>query len=286
MISRNIKVFKKEIGQANHFLITILIGLNGVKSGCINKNIEFSTSWNPKNKISSANRSRDFAKKSALTWVVDNLDMYFRMSYEEPKLVSKLDLQSSLDKNNQSVYNAFKSFNTYYTLDEINTSIVDLMICWRNRLVHYKSDNKPDKEVIKILKDNQEIIKSRHNGMDINIALNRFENRQAPSFKEITSMIKALIEYVYSLDKELIANLDMVLYCDKVIIKYLRENKDKRLQNIYKNDIESRIRVICNILKDYGIYNNEIREIDDLVIKIANLTYDSAKKSYEMGTFV
>ena len=65
--SKNLKIFKNEIGQANHFLITILVGLDGVHDNKINIKEEFSTSWNPKNRIDSANRSREFAKKSALT---------------------------------------------------------------------------------------------------------------------------------------------------------------------------------------------------------------------------
>lgn len=48
------KKFKREIGQANHFLITILVGLEGVKSGRIEKNIEFDVAWNSQSVIASA----------------------------------------------------------------------------------------------------------------------------------------------------------------------------------------------------------------------------------------
>ncbi|OPY60336.1 MAG: hypothetical protein A4E56_02762 [Pelotomaculum sp. PtaU1.Bin065] len=77
--SKNLKIFKKEIGHANHFLKTILVGLDGVRNGTVIKNEEFSTSWNPRDKRVSADRSSDFAKKSTLIWVVENLEMYLRM---------------------------------------------------------------------------------------------------------------------------------------------------------------------------------------------------------------
>ena len=38
--------FKDLLGQANHFLITILVGLNGVRSGATQIDEEFRTSWN------------------------------------------------------------------------------------------------------------------------------------------------------------------------------------------------------------------------------------------------
>jgi hypothetical protein len=286
MKSKNLKLFKREIGQANHYLITILIGLDGVKSGNVEKNEEFSTSWNPKNRTASADRSREFSMKSALSWVVDNLDMYFRMSYEEPKLINNSDLQSSIDKNNQSVYNSFISFGKFYNFDQINSSIVDLMICWRNRLIHYKAQNKPSSEVISFLRESRNEIMKRHNGMDITLTIERFENKQVPTFKETASMIKATIEYVYQLDNYLIESLDLLTYSDKIIIKYIRENLEKRLRNIYNNDDESRVKVIRNILSEYGLNEKENSSLDDFVFNLSKLSYSSAKDRYNKGTFI
>ena len=81
-----LKKFKKEIGQANHFLITILVGLDGVKSGKVEKNDEFSAAWNPKDVVASAERSRIYTIKASLAWVVDCLDMYLRLCNRKPRL--------------------------------------------------------------------------------------------------------------------------------------------------------------------------------------------------------
>lgn len=286
MNSKNLKLFKREIGQANHYLITILVGLDGVKTGSTEKNEEFSTSWNPKDKTASVNRSREFTIKSSLSWAVDNLDMYYRKSYEDPKLVTNPDLQSSLDKNNQSVYLAFKSFGEFYDFDQINASIVDLMICWRNRLIHYKAENKPSNEVISLLKESQTEIIKRHNGMDILLTLERFDNKQAPTFKETASMIKALIEYVYQLDKYLMDGIDLLNYSDRIIINYIRDNVEKRLQNIYNNDYESRMKVIWNVLSEYGLNEENTPSLKKFVKDMSNLSYGLAKEKYSKGTFI
>ncbi|AFA50206.1 hypothetical protein [Acetobacterium woodii] len=286
MKSKNLKLFKREIGQANHYLITILVGLDGVKAGVIEKNEEFSTSWNPKDKVASADRSREFSIKSAMSWTVDNLDMYFRMSYEEPKLINNNSLQKDIDKNNQSVYHSFLSFGKAYEFDQINSSIVDLMICWRNRLVHYKAENKPLDEVINLLKRDRDKIMERHNGMDILLTLERFEKKQTPTFKEIASMIKAMIEYVYQLDKQLIEDIDLLAYCDIIIIKYIRENVDKRLQNIYKKPEKSREKVIWNILSEYGLKEDMDINLKSFVSDLSKISYGSAKNKYNNGTFI
>ena len=69
--------FKQRIGQVNHFLITTLIGLDGVKSKEFTLPEEFRTSWNPRSVERSAERSIRFILDASLSWVVDNLDSYF-----------------------------------------------------------------------------------------------------------------------------------------------------------------------------------------------------------------
>ena len=87
MNSRAFRKFKTEMGQANHFLITIMVGLDAVEDGA-KKRESFHTTWNPQNARASASRSRHYAIKSALAWAVDNLDMYLRLCNRIPRLYS------------------------------------------------------------------------------------------------------------------------------------------------------------------------------------------------------
>jgi hypothetical protein len=68
--------FKKLLGQNNHYLITILIGLNGVEAGTALLPDDFATSWNPRDVRRSVQRSREFAIKALLAWASDSLDAY------------------------------------------------------------------------------------------------------------------------------------------------------------------------------------------------------------------
>ena len=61
------KKFKKRFGQANHLLITTLVGLDSIESGkIVEKPSEFSTSWNPMEPKRSAERARMFVLQSFL----------------------------------------------------------------------------------------------------------------------------------------------------------------------------------------------------------------------------
>lgn len=285
--SKNLKIFKKEIGQANHFFITILVGLNGIKSGEIEKEDSFRTSWNPKNKIISAERSKGFAKKSTLAWVVDNLDMYLRKCNEEPKLITDPRLESDFNGNNRSVYKNFLSIKDYLLICNLNSAMVDLLICWRNRLVHYKAKNDIQDESRKILNDNKEIIKKKHRGLNIEDTLKSFDgNETMPTFKEVTSLIKATIDFVYEIDEKLIKRLDIIKYADIILLQYIKNDKTKRLNNIFSNSKDKREKCIKNILREYGIAFEKKSKTLDYIENIIKLEFSEIKKQYEDGTFI
>ena len=97
-ISKPRKKFKDSMGQANHFLITALIGLDYIDNI---DNVEcppsFSTSWNPRDKKASIYRTRQYILNSSLAWSVDCLDSYFSGCNQEPKLIDNIDFIKDLD---------------------------------------------------------------------------------------------------------------------------------------------------------------------------------------------
>jgi len=85
-ITKAKREFKKRFGHANHFLITTLIGLDAIEKGVVtDKPDSFSTTWNPKDAIRSAQRSRGFTLKSFLGWAVESLEMYLTELNRKPK---------------------------------------------------------------------------------------------------------------------------------------------------------------------------------------------------------
>ena len=91
-----LKEFKSLAGQSNHFLITILIGLDAVENGDAEKSDDFKTSWNPKNVTSSARRSRMFSINATLAWLIDAFDSYVIIGNRSPKIIQDENLKMIL----------------------------------------------------------------------------------------------------------------------------------------------------------------------------------------------
>lgn len=280
------KIFKKEIGQANHFLITLLVGLDGIKDGKVELKTEFRTSWNPKDKKVSAQRSRNFAKKSTLAWIVDNIDMYLIKCNEQPKLIQDDLLIQKFDKCGRSVYNKYKAICEYYNIDGIEKAFVDLIICWRNRLVHYKAENEIMDASRTVLIEKKEYINKNYSGLDTELMLFKFDTSKEPSFKEVASMIRASIAYICILDDILLEKLDGVKYADKVIYYYIKEDKIKRFNNIFSKDVQTKERTIRNILRNSGFNEAIDQKLEGFIESIKLYSVIEANRRYAQGSFI
>lgn len=160
--------------------------------------------------------------------------MYLRTCNEKPKLITDTALENTFNGNDRSVYRNFFSISKFFSVSNLNTAMVDLLICWRNKLVHYKADNNIKNESRIILKENKGIILEKHNGLDIENTLKSFDKKgEIPTFKEITSLIKATIDFVYEIDKKLIERIDVIKYADTILLQHIKENKIKRLDSIF-----------------------------------------------------
>lgn len=285
--SKNLKKFKKNVGQANQFIITILIGLRGVEIGKVTKEEGFNTTWNPKNVKDSTERSKEFMLKSALIFLVDNLDMYIKSSNREPRIITNDELHKNLnDINNNSIRERFKIINNHFKINEIDSNLVnmvDLLIYWRNRVVHFDAYDNLSNACKKDLVENKSKIHSRFCGLNIEDALYRYEERKSPSFKETTSLIKACIDYVYIIDGLILKETDINNYFER-IVNYYFSNKEigtinsKSIERINKFYVKTEKRkqvVIRNLLNEYSIVGEGQ---DYLYNSIQNLaTYDYAQ---------
>lgn len=269
--SINLKKFKNEIGQSNHILITILVGLEAIANPDYNIQIneDFKTSWNPLDKIQSANRSKSFAKKAALSWVIDNLDSYFLSLNQEPYLIDDEAIRNKFN-GASGIRDRFDILKDYLTIDPIKESLVDLAISWRNRLIH--SGAKTDISFVhrKCLLNNKKFIENEYRHMDIEIALDSFDKKETPSFKETTSFIKTIIDFVYEIDNVLVNMLNKLFYTTEIINRYFKENKGALLK-FENNDSDTKKRQIHNILKT-SCYRLELpnTELDNFINMYCN----------------
>lgn len=149
--------------------------------------------------------------------------------------------------------------------------------------MHYKADNNiSDKSRRVLIEENKDSIYN----LDNNRMLKNFDELKEPSFKEVASMVRASINFIYKIDSKLLKKVDSVKYADKVIYYYIKEDKIKRLDNLFSKDENSRERIIKNILENYGFNEKEDRNVDNFILKLKCYKFDDAKKKYEKGSFL
>lgn len=280
--SNGFKNFSKKIGQNNHFLITILIGLDAVKEGIAKKEDGFKTSWNPKSVEDSALRSREFAIKATLAWLVDCLDSYFMYTYTKPKLIQENNFESAYCSANQSVYKRYTVFKEWiYDLPDIESALVDLTISWRNRLIHSNANNPISEKSREILIANMDTISDNYQGLIIVETLEAFSNKNAPKFKEITAMIRACRTFVQELDRNLITRLDKKRFTNELISYYVNEVINQKVNTLWGKDEETRKRQLRNFLKNFSFVDSkEENELDEYIEEIANKGEQEIKEMF------
>lgn len=252
--------FKKRMGQANHFLITILIGLDEVSKGLVKKPDTLDVSWNPKDVKASAERSRVYALNSSLAWIIDNFDSYVQNCKRKPCLIENKKLSEELDSADRRVNDKFKVFFNKYTSNKdlrLYGALVALGIQWRNVTTHSEANNELDDEYEKILLDNKEWYSENFCHLDVDKALDSFKSHKNPTLKETTSIIKAVLRFVEIIDAELLKEIKDERFLSELFEKHYRHGNDnKRLfLNLSK---ERQISVVKNVLLNSGyVYDKE-----------------------------
>ena len=272
------RLFKKRIGNANHLLITILVGLDAIEAGVITKTDKFKTSWNPKSKRQSAQRSSRFALNAALSWVIDNLDMYFILAHRTPTIIESEELFNNISGAGQSVSQKMDT----YTLAILKTddsyilkyaSLVALGIQWRNNTTHYNAENKLEKRYRDTLCDkrNSKWYEDTFQGLSIIDSIKSFDKGLPPSFKEIAAIIRATHVYVDKLDHYLLSTVNVKRIAKETIQKHYSDRKKKK-GHVLNYSEERKCSMAKMILLSYGFsetdekYGNTVFELDSQVV--------------------
>lgn len=292
--SKPLKIFKNEMGQANHMLITTLIGLDGIIPYNVEKNQDFDAAWNPKDKSQSIERSKSFVKKSALSWLVDNIDMYFRLINQNPSIICDEEFKKRIDSGDisRSVYKRLNELCSFLDISSIEYALVDLLICWRNRLVHFQAENDIQEFNKKKLSENIEQIDNQFCHLNIERTFESFENKHTPTFKEVASFVKASLDLIYEIDKGLLARLDFVKYADSVIINHLKADntahqQTARLNDIFSKGSETAYKKLRQILLQNGFTDDGVSDsVDAFCIKISKFSFSEVKTKYQNKTFL
>jgi hypothetical protein len=281
--------FKDVLGQANHLIITILVGLYAVEQRLISDcPAELHTAWNPKDPAASANRSRVMMLQMSLVRATDALDVYLSFARRKPALIQAAHVQQKMDACGHSVFGKFAIVRDL-CLSEAPTigALVEVMIAWRNRQVHSLADNDVSQESWNVLRRNADWIRDEFRGMEVDRLFSDFSKESPPSFKEIASFIRATHEAVRIADSHLLKNLEPQTYLKQLIWERAsRANLDgdpekirkKQLQSIWGRDSSERKQRVTYFLKNCGLSLSPTDDkgstvfSDDLMTKISDMT--------------
>lgn len=273
-VSKERKAFKKSLGQANHFLITALVGLDYIRNNNVKCPEDFSTSWNPKNKSFSVDRSRQYILNSSMAWAVDCLDAYFSMCNQNPKLIENKMLLDKINGTRRSVNEKLMTFVEYLGIEieefGIYVSMAALAIQWRNNTMHFGAHNTIDVIYRDKLLNFEGRIKDLFCGLDIIKTLNSFEKGKDPTFKEVTSLIRGIHRLVEMVDLRLLSEIDINRYAHDIINHHFKKYK-LTYKSVLALPSDKRNTKILNILTnnsfsyDKRYEKSQLIDIDDII---------------------
>lgn len=244
----HLKHFKNLIGQTNHYLITILIGIEGVRTGKVTKGDSFNVSWNPVSIEDSSRRSRRFVRNSALSWAIDSLDAYIGYLRKHPFKFNDIELNKVLNTD-RSIFNCLNEIIrfTSYKVD-LPLSLVHMGIQWRNNLVHYHANNILDQQYTSFIRNiKNKDIQERFCGLDPQLMLENFNDKQSPSFKEVAAIVQSIHYLVLEIDKILKDYIDI-----DILIDHLIRSNELVINNIITSPPEKRLKKLKQFLITEG----------------------------------
>ena len=257
--------FKQTLGNANHLIITAMAGLDAIERGIVTTiPDDLHAAWSPKDPVASARRSRRLLLDMALVRAVDALDVYIRHSNRKPFLIQSPHLRAEIDKAGLSIFKAFIAIEKHYSaIDHVLSSLVALMITWRNRAAHSESDNEVQSYHKEIIKINSSDIASRFRGLNAEHLLSGYEAYRAPGFKEIASFINATHHYVEGLERAQFASLRMETFLKELVWTALSDNARKgetgdharrrRAKSVWGKDATERRKHVERFLQHQGL---------------------------------
>jgi len=259
--------FKDRLGQANHFLITSLIGLDGIESGKISeKPSSFSTSWNPKNVIRSAERSRIFLLKSFLGWAVESLEMYLTELNRKPKLLESEKFTELYSKAGRSIYLKTILIGDELKIDPVLVGLMEVLITWRNYTFHYDVDNTIRDSSFEVLLNEEKRISTEFCGLEVVQLKKTWETGGDFTFKETASLINATQKFVSAIDTYILNNLNFEQYYSEILIEHFDKNSNSKQKYLTSQGMEKFILVLLQNIA--GV--TEVKNIQQVLSLVKN----------------
>lgn len=286
-------------GQINHFLITILIGLAGVEDGTATLPPGMHTTWAPHNRTRSAARSREFANKAFLAWLVDALDAYIRGLQGTPPLADANIIEGIERANSEreGIRGRIRAVSAGTgQLETPEAILAQVAVVWRNRLVHYQATNRISSSLAAAARSHSEEFIGFYRGLIIDDLIKHVEKTPspAPTLKEATAIVSASQRFVERSDGFMLQRFDVDSYLREVLRQYLLAGgtsnpSDARIRagKVWSRGFDRCRSTIINIALNSGFSNYRAgapNQVDSAVIdKLAALTPSGAIAEFGIG---
>lgn len=272
------KAFKSLLGNANHLIITALVGLDGVERGVVREvPKDLRTVWSPHDAVTSAKRSRRLILDMALIRAIDAIDVYLREAVRKPALIQSDRFRRELDAAGLSIFRKLETVEQHCQLaDGIPLSIVFLMVAWRNRAAHTEEDRDAPEHHLARISSNAERLSAQFSGLDTNMLLGGYEAMRPVTFKEVASLINAAHHLVAMLDSLLLASLDLERYLKDIVWTSLSDSRrpdepvgqarKRRAVSVWGKDPSDRGAAVLQLLRQRGFSQIRSKEPSGVLI--------------------
>lgn len=245
--------FKQHLGQANHFLVTTLLGLETLDhSETTEAPPDLRAAWNPKDKSASISRARIFVLQSFLGWAVDSIDMYLSLLNRKPKFVRDDELVSAVDGAGRSVSRKARAVAGHFGVHPATYALVDVLITWRNNVFHELSDTCVQPLTERHLAEYADLIRGKYRGLVVDALASKAGKGDALTFKEAASLINATHAFVEEVDGAVLSRLDLGSFCVEAVTDALGRKDDGGAFSAKYQSLtsEARLRFVRNWLQN------------------------------------
>lgn len=218
------KVFKQQLGQANHFLVTALVALDCLDNNPQHQAVNLHAAWSPKSVPHSIQRSRIFILHSFLGTAVDALDVYFSLLNRKPDFLQDQLFSQALQACKRSVHNKATAFASWVPGIAVEAALVEALITWRNNVMHELADNVMSDTSKTTLQSHAKIVAKDYCNLDpANLAI-KAESGADLTFKETASLIGAAHKFVEAIDNHILGKLDRPSFYLNLLRDFLAED--------------------------------------------------------------
>lgn len=258
------KRFKKNLGNANHLIITALVGLDAIEREVVTDiPSDMRMAWSPKSPTNSARRSRRLILDMSLIRAVDAIDVYICDAMRQPYLIQDSYLRSKIDKAGRSIFEKIKTLNENLPIpNPLLYALAGVLVSWRNESAHIESDDRISDDQRSVIAQSRTQINAQFSGLDEKILLRDYDNNSPPTFKEVASLINVAHHFIENLEERLFSNVDGDEFLRDLVLSstYEQAKGHRNLQSgrsniseIWGRDPSERRRYVRSFLQHKGL---------------------------------